>query len=135
MYWRISRFQELEHIPEADRAELLRRLVPPGTYASLIARSAILGLVFGNLAGFALSQLLDLRMPVGAIVTLTLVASSATLFYQWFLLRVRGQLLLSLERAAREKRLPMCLRCGYNLEGLPGDVCPECGTRIHGSRR
>ena len=50
--------------------------------------------------------------------------------YQFFITRIRGQLLMYLEKRAREQRLPLCLNCGYNLKGLAGDVCPECGAKI-----
>jgi len=26
--------------------------------------------------------------------------------------------------------IPVCMSCGYSLEGLPGDRCPECGTPV-----
>ncbi len=30
-------------------------------------------------------------------------------------------------RSGKEHAAPMCLRCGYNLTGLSGRRCPECG--------
>lgn len=35
----------------------------------------------------------------------------------------------------RKKRAYLCETCGYDLEGLPEPVCPECGTRVNTSRR
>ena len=52
---------------------------------------------------------------------------SGLVWYQCSLIRIRGQLLIYLENAARRERLPMCLKCGYDLTGLAGTRCPECG--------
>ena len=35
----------------------------------------------------------------------------------------------------RGKRGYLCAKCGYDLEGVPEPVCPECGTRVNLSRR
>ena len=52
------------------------------------------------------------------------------LVYQCGLIQIRGQMLIYLERAAKRERLPMCLKCGYDLTGNASGVCPECGKRI-----
>lgn len=57
-------------------------------------------------------------------------AAGAVLMYQVKLIRLRGQLRIHLEKLARKQRLPMCLNCGYDHEGLVSDTCPECGMRL-----
>jgi hypothetical protein len=90
------------------------------------------------MAGGGIAWLLQMALRLPTIpfgeLTLLLVAACAVCFYQCHLIRIHGQLLIYLDKAAKKERLPMCLHCGYNLEGLPGKVCPECGKRIHGSQ-
>lgn len=38
---------------------------------------------------------------------------------------VRGPL-----RRRRRRRMGLCIRCGYNLKGLPEPRCPECGRTV-----
>ena len=35
-------------------------------------------------------------------------------------------------RQRRRGKMPQCRACGYPVEGLPGDVCPECGGSLAG---
>lgn len=41
----------------------------------------------------------------------------------------------ALRCALREKGVPLCLNCGYDLHGLPGNRCPECGRPFDVSDR
>jgi len=46
---------------------------------------------------------------------------------------VDGALIASALRKARRpnriRYIRSCLKCGYDLYGLPDPICPECGTR------
>ena len=48
----------------------------------------------------------------------------AVLMFGWSLWLVRSRLKLS--------RAGCCTQCGYSLDGLPSDVCPECGVKDDG---
>lgn len=133
MYWRIRSFPELDHLPESVRDELVRTHLRTWQVVRLIVQCILLGAVFASFA--VLFMALMLRLDTLLLWAWPVVAVFfSALIYQFRLIRIRGQLLMYLEQAAKRERLPMCLGCGYNLRGMMSDRCPECGMRIHGTR-
>jgi len=129
MYWRIGSFQELEHLSEGERKEILRKHVGWWGTAKIIAESILQGLVLGVIFRFVL-MILGLRQQYAEMIAGLAAVAGFIVSYQYFITRIRGRLLMYLEKRAKEQQLPMCLHCGYNLEGLMGDICPECGNKI-----
>ena len=127
MYWRMSSFPELDHLSDAERCELLRRRVILRGQIKLILLSLLSGVCGGVFTAGLFASFFNGGFLLGWLVTAPLWS---ILVYQIYLIRIRGQLLLYLQTAASRQRLPMCLRCGYNLEGVTSGRCPECGTTI-----
>lgn len=78
--------------------------------------------------GYALSKPDDLRVKDATW--------SAIVFPHWFAIAVFSLLLLwhvrrftHRTRERRWRKQGRCLACGYDLQGIPSDRCPECGTR------
>lgn len=132
MYWRIRSFQELEHLSESERDRLLRDVVGWRFTLRLWIRSLVEGLLAGGLLRILLYEFLRSVLSSAYQFWLPLLMMPVCVVgvYQWHLIRIRGQLRIYLEQVARSQPLPMCLNCGYNLHGLPGPRCPECGARI-----
>jgi hypothetical protein len=127
--WRIGSFPELEHLSESDRNRLLQRVLGKGWIAYTITRASTVGIV----AGLPMVVLIGGGRRVDAIALATAIACAAcvaAIYYWCWVVRTRGQLRIYFERVARTESLPMCLNCGYNLAGIQGQVCPECGRQI-----
>jgi hypothetical protein len=129
MKWRISSFQELEHLPDDDRRRIVREVAGPWTTFAMIARSFAIAFGCGVIPCAAMPTSL-LRWPFDGIASAIVVVASTAVIYQLHLIHIRGQLLTYFEKAAKKTKLPMCLRCGYDLRGSLGELCPECGMRI-----
>jgi uncharacterized paraquat-inducible protein A len=93
------------------------------------------GGVLGLLAGSLLAIVLGIaRTSMGPALVFAAAPVGVVLVYQCCLIRIRGQLRIYLERTGRTQRLPMCLNCGYDHEGLTSDICPECGMPLKCNR-
>lgn len=128
MYWRISSFPELDHLADADRRALIREHAGWKLTIKMIGRS-LLGGTAMMVIGCAIVGNVYL-WQLAALLSPFFFALGSVMAYQYSLIRIRGQLIMFLEEARRHERLPMCLRCGYNLQGISGSRCPECGYHI-----
>lgn len=62
------------------------------------------------------------------------IASGGTMWYAmvplWFPLLISSACTVWVWRVDRRlSRIGMCTQCGYDLSGLPGKACPECGGK------
>ena len=128
MHWRVGTFVELEHLSDEDRHRLLKECAGPRTIGMMIVRSVFFGLVCGLFAAALFGRRLPPEMAAGLFGLGTVLGALAV--YQLQIIRIHGQLRIFLGHMARNEPLPMCLRCGYSLEGLSPDRCPECGFPI-----
>jgi hypothetical protein len=123
MHWRVDSFVELEHLDEDERKRVVRAALGNWSGPLILIRAVVLGLIptaMLTAVGVCAGLRAELVAPLLWVVL-------GLIWYQCSLIRIRGQLLIYLENAARHKRLPMCLKCGYELTGLAGTKCPECG--------
>jgi hypothetical protein len=136
MNWRIESFRELEHLSPADRKRLVRACVSRVDRLWMLAYCVIIGGVLGLLAGGLVAAVLGIaRTSMGPALAFAAAPVGVVLVYQCSLIRIRGQLRTYLERVGRMQRLPMCLNCGYDHEGLTSDICPECGMPLNADRK
>lgn len=124
------------------------RTIEPGlvtglSLASLIKIGTVFGGVPGTLNGLVLSALISellLKKPMPriwpwlllpALITAIAVAASLGAVAAWILssivLLVSGSVVAANVPDLSYFSMRACVSCGYSLEGIRGDVCPECG--------
>ena len=142
-YWTIGSLPELEHLPPKQRKALLQRCVHPGVYLQILVRAVLIGffwLLVTLLAlltlgwattGRADSVVNGMPFQWRAAGSAAIVVFFLVFDYQMQLRGIRLQIREAIFRASAGDRLPVCLKCGYDLEGAAGDRCPECGTNIN----
>ena len=130
MYFRLTSLPELRHLTLSERRELIRTSIGSSITRSIFPRSLGFGIMFG-IVEMALIHASWLRDQFPAWFTLFLTSTVSTFVIYWiYLVRIRGGVLLYVEAQRKSHRLPMCLECGYNLEGVANSTCPECGAHI-----
>ena len=130
MRWLITSFTELEHLEPEDRERLGRQGFGMGHLVRIIGTCFFVGGCTGYWVSLLFVHVVGMRGLWASGFIGAAILAGAVLLYQFELIRIRGQLLIYLEKIEKQRRLPMCLVCGYNLEGLTGDACPECGQSL-----
>jgi len=128
LYWRVSRFPELEHLTPAERSRLLRRVGLWRLYLAIV----VAGLVAGLIAAVVVVSLLPPAYRGTPGPWALTVAAVVLLVHAGAMMGLRRVLRRTLRGLAGRERLPACLACGYPLTGFSGDRCPECGAPIPG---
>ena len=132
MYWRIHGFPELQHLGDAERDQLLRSHLRRGLEIRLALSSLLRGLCLSFLLGFAILALSSGFKGSGRSIAYLLIypllwAVFSVGFYQFNLIRIRGQLRIYLiEQRQQGVRVPVCVKCGYAVH-QGQRACPECG--------
>lgn len=135
MYWRISRFPELQHLSEEERRALLRERVGRGFTARLALSCVSRGLFLGLLIALAILIATATVSPTSPSYLVPLVVvfawlSASLCLYQFFMIRIRGQLRgYFQEEQLKGRRSPVCLSCGYAVHQSQ-TACPECGRAV-----
>lgn len=128
MFWTIGSIPEVHAIPEPGRSRLLREHASVSTYIKLIGRSLFFASFISLIATSAMAQWVHDRSAL--LGGLTLFPIAIACIYLAHLVWIRGQLCTVLGAALKRGVMPVCLRCGYWLEGLDAMHCPECGAPI-----
>ena len=127
LHWRIGSLPELAHLSPRRRRQLLRRNLSVWAYVAVASRCVVLGIVAAPLAGLTVagtSTTLARMMMLPAFLLVVLLT------YQRWVRRTRSDLQAYLREAHAGASLPVCLECGYDLEGIEADRCPECGEWV-----
>ena len=124
MIWSIRQFPELEHLSDEQRELLLKR-VPFGFTIRVLIKSTVMGTI---VIGLVRSLFASIFSPAFSAYMFLIVPVLAIWIYLNLLRDTRRQLRTEVARAFAGERLPFCLNCGYDFQGLHSDKCPECGS-------
>ncbi len=128
LYWTIGALPELNHLSERERHHVLRTCAGPSVYFRLFRTAIFYGLATAAISLTIVSRYVprDTTLIVSGIAAVLTVIVS----YQFCMRIIRADLRLTLINGFRGERLPICLGCGYDLKGIEGDQCPECGKGV-----
>ncbi len=124
--WRLSRLPELEHLSRGQRHALLKMIALKRVYFKLVTSSIVYGSIVTAVVALVARQAAAIPLLAVAMVGVFSVLISYQVQMAYIRITLRAQLVDGL----RGKRLPVCLRCGYDLGHATTDRCPECNARI-----
>lgn len=129
LYWRIQSLPELNHLTDEQRQALAATGIFRKARRGLITAGIWVALPLTGLCN-ALFQKWLVTPELSWIALTSAFILGFVVGYQFFLRRVRIDIREAIVEAYRGERLPVCLKCGYPLEGIEGGKCPECGHGI-----
>ena len=129
----LRHFPELDLFPTAeDRRRANRRatlrLVGRPRWLLAAAAAIVLALTLTFALRWGVSSLgLPISRTTSNLILAVPVAIGCSLFGVWLM---RRELSRRLRLELLDRGVPVCVRCGYDLLGVPGPGCPECGRAI-----
>lgn len=127
-FWTFRSLPELNHLTEDEKSRVIRSAAPLDSRIGLSGTVVSAGLCAGTVAAGIFAG----GMGLVAISLTFLIAAllGGVLMFQFQMRRIRLSLRLFLFEHFRGRKLPVCLRCGYDLTGNATDRCPECGANV-----
>ena len=128
LFWTLRSLPELNHLDEQQKREVIRASMTWRHHLRMSMKVLLGATFFGMLPGSYLARGGD---PWVIVITIMLSGAVAGLFvFQLEMANIRRSLRRFLFDHFRGKRLPVCLRCGYDLTDNQTDRCPECGANV-----
>ena len=128
LYWTFRSLPELNHLSDRERHHVLRTCAGFSAYFRLIRVALVYGLGSAAISTMFLSSFMagGAALIIGGIIAVLMTAAS----YQFCMRIIRADLRMTLVNGFSGEKLPVCLGCGYDLKGIEGNRCPECGKGI-----
>jgi hypothetical protein len=119
---------ELGELGVQERKSLLAQANAKSVQSHLLAYSSVFSALPAAAAFYATGDASQAWVSIpSAIVAFVLVW---VIVYQYQLIRIRAAARLEIMKLLKGRRLPVCLRCGYDLTAIESDRCPECAAPI-----
>ena len=110
--------RQVRVLTERDRSTLVAAIV-----------GIPVALIVGGIGSVLLSRALRQHVGSAAADWISGMSVMMTLSVGWLFVSARLYRRVA-RRAMVDCGFPICVGCGYLLEGVEGDVCPECGREI-----
>ncbi len=127
-FWTFRSLPELNHLTDEQKQQVIHRAVTGKARRALAYKVMVAAVFFGGISATVFIDWAGVAM--GSLSAMLFGTCVAALTFQVEMWDIRLALRLFLFEHFRGEKLPVCLRCGYDLTGNETDRCPECGANI-----
>ncbi len=131
MIWTIAALPELQGLTTAERRTLLQGTFSIRSRIIEVVRRGLVALLAALCTG-AVMHHLTRQADIAALVAVAVLVVGFLALHLWRIGSIRRQLQWEIVERHRGQRLPLCLKCGYDLTQNDQSTrqCPECGAGV-----